>query len=153
MDLTEGNALMPLSTTATFENIAHAFARDAQILIRYRRFAATAKHEGYSAAAALFERLAESQLTLVEGHFDFLREATDPLTGAPFGHTSQNLKAALICERDEAERLYSSAVRVADSEEYPSIAAWFRSIVAHKVNNVERIEEAITGHKSCGDGA
>lgn len=134
---------MGSDTTATFQNLADAFARDAQTLIRYRHFASTARHEGYPAIAALFERLAQNQLVLVQGHFDFLREATDPLSGLAFGSTKDNMRAALVWEREEAERLFASAARVAASEDYPSIAAWFQSSLALKKSHIGRIEDEL----------
>jgi rubrerythrin len=134
---------MSANPSSTLSNVADAFSRDAQRLVRYRRFASTARHEAQLGAAALFERLAQNQLVLVDGHLDFLRGSTDPLSSLSFGTTKDNLRAALLGEHEEIEGLYLSAIRVAGSEDYPSIASWFQSSVLLKRLHIARIEEEL----------
>lgn len=134
---------MSADRSNTLSNVADAFSRDAQRLVRYRRFASTARHEAQLSAAALFERLVQNQLVLVDGHLDFLRGSAGPSSSLAFGTTRENLRAALLGEREEVEGLYLSAIRVAGSEDYPSIASWFQSSVALRRLHMARIEKEL----------
>lgn len=124
-------ALLELKESKTLKNLIELFSREAQTLICYRRFASTARHEGFPAIAELFERLAQSQAILVEGHLDFLRTVGDPLSGLPLGHTGDNLTAALASE-EESCRLYPSAARTAENEGFADIAGWLQTLAASK---------------------
>lgn len=148
MDLEKGHAramagTVPANTPTTLTNLVDSFARDAQTLVRYRRFANTAKHEGLPAVAALFERLAQAQAVVVEGHFDFIRNVGDPLTSLPLGSTRDNLHAALAAEREEADDLYRTVAGVAEAEGFASVASWFHTVAAVKKNNLARIESLL----------
>jgi rubrerythrin len=124
-------ALIESKESRTLQNLIELFAREAQTLILYRRFASTAQHEGFPAVAELFERLAQNQTVLVEGHLDFLRMACDPLSGLPLGQTDDNLKAALAGE-EASGVLYPSAARTAEKEGYVDLASWFQTLAASK---------------------
>jgi rubrerythrin len=128
----------------TLENLVDLFAREAQTLVRYWRFASTARHEGFHTAATLFDRLAQNQVTLVEGHLDFLRNIGDPLSGKPLGPTQDNLQAALAAETESATALYPSVARVAATEGFASLASWFQTMAVSKNANAERIESALS---------
>jgi rubrerythrin len=136
-----------LKESRTLKNLIDLFSREAQILIRYRLFANTAKYEGFPEVAELFDRLTQHQSVLVEGHLDFLRTVGDPLSGLPLGHTDHNLDAALAGE-DEAETLYPLAARTAENEGFVDIASWFQTLAASKklhcnqiANEIRRISE------------
>lgn len=141
--------MIELKESKTLQNLMEFFARDAQTLILYHRFASTAKNEGHPAVAELFERLAQQQTVLVEGHLDFLRMAGDPLSGLPLGHTGDNLNAALTGE-EEAGMLYPSAVRMAENEGFADIASWFQTLVVSKKSHCSRL--AVAMQPSAGTG-
>jgi rubrerythrin len=140
---------LELKESRTVKNLIELFAREAQALICYRRFASTARHEGFPAVAEMFERLAQNQVVLVEGHLDFLRMVGDPLSGLPLGHTSDNLDAALSGEESSGE-LYQLASRTAEGEGLVDIASWLQSTAASKRLHRQRISEAITSSKETG---
>lgn len=140
---------LELKESRTVKNLIELFAREAQTLICYRRFASTAKHEGLPAVAEMFERLAQNQTVLVEGHLDFLRMVGDPLSGLPLGHTGDNLHAALAGE-DSSGELYQLAARTAEGEGLVDIASWLQSTAASKRLHQRRISEAMTGSKETG---
>lgn len=124
--------MLELKESRTLKNLIELFAREAQTLIYYRRFASTARHEGFTAVAELFEQLAQSQTILVEGHLDFLRTVGDPLSGLPLGHTGDNLNAALASEEEARVSLYPSAARTAENEGFADIAGWLKTLSASK---------------------
>jgi rubrerythrin len=74
-----------LQGTQTHENLKEAFAGESQANRRYLYFAQKADVEGYPDVAALFRSVAEGETGHAFGHFDFLAEAGDPVTGAEVG--------------------------------------------------------------------
>ncbi|HEY0377447.1 MAG TPA: hypothetical protein VGC87_10885 [Pyrinomonadaceae bacterium] len=140
---------LELKESRTVKNLIELFAREAQALICYRRFASTARHEGLPAVAEMFERLAQNQAVLVEGHLDFLRMVGDPLSGLPLGHTGANLGAALAGE-DASGDLYQLASRTAEGEGLVDIASWLQSTAASKRLHRQRISEALTRSQETG---
>ena len=140
---------LELKESRTVKNLIELFAREAQTLICYRRFASTARHEGFPTVAEMFERLAQNQAVLVEGHLDFLRMVGDPLSGLPLGHTSDNLVAALAGE-DSSGDLYQLASRTAEGEGLVDIASWLQSTASSKRLHRQRISEALTRSKETG---
>ena len=123
----------------TFAQLIQLFAREAQTLFRYERFAATADFEGNKEAAALFKRLAQNQSVIVHGHLDLLRDFSDPVSGLPLGSTADNLSAALAAEEHEGSTLYGAAASLADAEGMTSVASWLRTLALSKQNSAARI--------------
>ncbi len=78
--------------TQTEKNLKEAFAGESQANRRYLYFAQKADIEGYPDVAALFRSVAEGETGHAFGHFDFLAETGDPVTGAPVGATEDNLR-------------------------------------------------------------
>jgi len=74
-----------LKGSKTEENLKTAFAGESQANRRYLYFAQKADVEGYPDVAALFRSVAEGETGHAFGHFDFLREVGDPVTGVPVG--------------------------------------------------------------------
>jgi len=83
-----------LNGTQTHENLKEAFAGESQANRRYLYFAQKADVEGYPDVAALFRSVAEGETGHAFGHFDFLAEVGDPVTGVTVGKTADNLKSA-----------------------------------------------------------
>ena len=81
-----------LKGSKTEENLKEAFAGESQANRRYLYFAQKADIEGYPDVAALFRSVAEGETGHAFGHFDFLAEVGDPVTGEPVGPTEDNLK-------------------------------------------------------------
>ena len=87
-------------------NLKEAFAGESQANRRYLYFAQKADVEGYPDVAALFRSVAEGETGHAFGHFDFLREVGDPVTGVPVGPTADNLKSAIEGETYEYTEMY-----------------------------------------------
>jgi rubrerythrin len=149
MMLSETTSL-ELKESRTLKNLIELFAREAQTLICYQRFANTARHEGFTMIAEMFERLAQNQTVLVEGHLDFLRTVGDPLSGLPLGDTGDNLNAAFANE-DSSGMLYQLASRTAEGEGFVDIASWLQSTEASKRLHRERISKAMTQSNKTGE--
>ncbi len=90
-----------LKGTQTEDNLKAAFAGESQANRRYLYFAQKADVEGYPDVAALFRSVAEGETGHAFGHFDFLKEVGDPVTGVPVGPTEDNLKSAIEGETYE----------------------------------------------------
>ena len=100
----------------TEENLKTAFAGESQANRRYLYFAQKADVEGYPDVAALFRSVAEGETGHAFGHFDFLREVGDPVTGVPVGNTEDNLKSAIEGETYEYTEMYPGFARTARDE-------------------------------------
>ena len=144
------NTLLEIKNSRTLKNLVELFANEAQTLIRYQRFASTARHEGFQTIAEMFERLSQNQTIVVEGHLDFLRNISDPLSGLPLGPTTDNLNAALAAEATSQD-IYSSATRMAEDEGFVDIASWLRSTAASKRIHQERISAAVKEISETGE--
>src|SRR3546814_14461653 len=83
-----------LKGTKTEENLKEAFAGESQANRRYLYFAQKADVEGYPDVAALFRSVAEGETGHAFGHFDFLAQVGDPVTGEPVGSPEDNLRSA-----------------------------------------------------------
>src|SRR5205085_6727381 len=84
-----------LKGSKTHDNLKEAFAGESQANRRYLYFAQKADVEGYPDVAALFRSVAEGETGHAFGHFDFLAEVGDPVTGVGVGSTSDNLQSAI----------------------------------------------------------
>ena len=84
-----------LEGTKTHANLKEAFAGESQANRRYLYFARRADIEGLTDASSLFRDTAEGETGHAFGHFDFLAEVGDPVTGVAVGATEDNLKSAI----------------------------------------------------------
>ena len=100
-----------LKGSKTESNLKEAFAGESQANRRYLYFAQKADVEGYPDVAALFRSVAEGETGHAFGHFDFLREIGDPVTGVPVGPTADNLKSAIEGETYEYTEMYPGFAR------------------------------------------
>jgi rubrerythrin len=131
--------VVDIAISKTLDNLVSIFARDAETLIRYRCFSTIARNEGFNEVAEIFDRLAETQLVIAEGHLDFLRTIGDPLNGLPLGTTRDNLAAALASEAYESGDLCPAIAGVAETEGFAAVASWFRSVGGLKELNTGRL--------------
>ena len=105
-----------LGGSKTQDNLKAAFAGESQANRRYLYFAQKADIEGYPDVAALFRSVAEGETGHAFGHFDFLAEVGDPVTGVPVGPTTDNLKSAIEGETYEYTEMYPGFAKTARDE-------------------------------------
>src|ERR1700684_4348391 len=117
-----------LNDSKTHENLKEAFAGESQANRRYLYFAQKADIEGYPDVAALFRSVAEGETGHAFGHFDFLRESGDPVTGVPVGPTEDNLKSAIEGETYEYTEMYPGIAKTARDEGFEEIAERLGSV-------------------------
>lgn len=116
------------SESKTHENLKEAFAGESQANRRYLYFAQNADVEGYPDVAALFRSVAEGETGNAFGHFDFLAEVGDPVTGVTVGETEDNLKSAIEGETYEYTEMYPGFAKTAREEGFDSSAEWFETL-------------------------
>lgn len=136
---------MGLKGTKTEANLKEAFAGESQANRRYLYFARRADVEGYPDVAGLFRDIAEGETGHAFGHFEFLEEVGDPVTGVPVGDTSANLKSAIEGETYQYTEMYPSFARTAREEGFEEVAEWFETLA--------RAEKSHAGHFTRGLGA
>src|SRR6266568_1419252 len=122
-----------LQGTKTHDNLKEAFAGESQANRRYLYFAQKADVEGYPDVAALFRSVAEGETGHAFGHFDFLAEVGDPVTGVAVGPTSDNLKSAIEGETYEYTEMYPGFAKTARDEGFDPIAEWFETLARAEV--------------------
>ena len=117
-----------LKGSKTHDNLKEAFAGESQANRRYLYFAQKADVEGYPDVAALFRSVAEGETGHAFGHFDFLAEVGDPVTGVAVGSTTDNLQSAIAGETYEYTEMYPGFARTAREEGFDHIAEWFDTL-------------------------
>lgn len=132
-----------LKGTKTIENLKEAFAGESQANRRYLYFAQKADVEGYPDAAALFRSVAEGETGHAFGHFDFLAEVGDPVTGVPVGPTDSNLKSAIEGETYEYTQMYPGFAREAREEGFAEIAEWFETLARAERSHAGRFGKGL----------
>lgn len=132
-----------LAGTETHENLKRAFAAAAQANRRYLYFARQADNEGYPEVAGLFRDTAEGETGHAQGHLDLLKEVGDPSTGAPFGETKLNLRAALASETYEYTEMFPNFARIARAEGFEEIAEWFETLARAEKSHAGRFQRGL----------
>jgi rubrerythrin len=132
-----------LKGTRTHENLKEAFASESQVNRRYLYFAQKADIEGYPDVAALFRSVAEGETGHAFGHFDFLSEVGDPITGMPAGATDDNLRSAVAGETYESTEMYPGFAKTAREEGFDAIAEWFETLAKAERSHAGRLTEAL----------
>jgi rubrerythrin len=132
-----------LKGTSTFSNLVEAFASESQANRRYLYFAQKADVEGYPDISALFRSVAEGETGHAFGHFDFLAEVGDPVTGAPVGATAENLRSAIASETHEYTEMYPAFARTARDEGFESIAEWFETLARAEQSHAARFAQGL----------
>ncbi len=131
-----------LNGSKTHDNLKEAFAGESQANRRYLYFAQKADVEGYPDVASLFRSVAEGETGHAFGHFDFLAEVGDPVTGVEVGETEANLKSAIEGETYEYTEMYPGFAKTARDEGFDAIAEWFETLA--------RAEKSHAGRFSAG---
>ncbi|MHB1547298.1 MAG: rubrerythrin family protein [Acidimicrobiales bacterium] len=132
-----------LKDTKTEANLKEAFAGESQANRRYLYFAQKADVEGYPDIAALFRSVAEGETGHAFGHFDFLREVGDPVTGTPVGPTEDNLKSAVEGETYEYSEMYPGFARTARDEGFDEVAEWFETLAKAEKSHAGRFTQGL----------
>ncbi len=133
-----------LKNSKTAENLKEAFAGESQANRRYLYFAQKADVEGYPDVAALFRSVAEGETGHAFGHFDFLREIGDPVTGEPVGATADNLKSAVAGETYEYSEMYPGFARTARDEGFEEIAEWMETLAKAAKSHAGRFQQGLS---------
>ncbi len=132
-----------LSTSKTHQNLKEAFAGESQANRRYLYFAQKADVEGYPDIAALFRAGAEGVTPLAFGHFDFLAEVGDPVTGVEVGETEMNLKSAIEGETYEYTEMYPGFAKTAREEGFDQVAEWFETLAKAEKSHAGRFTKGL----------
>ena len=132
-----------LKGSKTHENLKSAFAGESQANRRYLYFAQKADVEGYPDVAALFRSVAEGETGHAFGHFDFLAEVGDPVTGVAVGATTDNLSSAIAGETYEYTEMYPGFARTARGEGFEEIAEWFETLARAEKSHAGRFQKGL----------
>ena len=133
-----------LKGSKTEGNLKEAFAGESQANRRYLYFSRRADIEGYPDVAGLFRDVAEGETGHAFGHFEFLEEVGDPVTGVPVGDTSKNLKSAIEGETYEYTEMYPGFARTARDEGFEEIAEWFETLARAEKSHAGRFNKGLT---------
>jgi rubrerythrin len=133
-----------LKGSKTEGNLKEAFAGESQANRRYLYFAQKADVEGYPDVAALFRSVAEGETGHAFGHFDFLKEIGDPVTGVPVGSTPDNLKSAIEGETYEYSEMYPGFAKTARDEGLTEVAEWFETLARAEKSHAGRFNQGLS---------
>ena len=132
-----------LEGSKTHENLKEAFAGESQANRRYLYFARKADIEGYPEIAGLFRDVAEGETGHAFGHFDFLAEVGDPVTGVAVGATSDNLNSAIEGETYEYTEMYPGFAKTARDEGFAEIAEWLETLARAEKSHAGRFGQGL----------
>jgi rubrerythrin len=132
-----------LKNSRTEANLKEAFAGESQANRRYLYFAQKADVEGYPDVAALFRSVAEGETGHAFGHFDFLKETGDPVTGEKVGATIDNLKSAVAGETYEYTEMYPGFAKVAREEGFEEISEWLETLAKAEKSHAGRFQQGV----------
>ncbi len=133
-----------LKSTKTEGNLKTAFAGESQANRRYLYFAQKADVEGYPDVAALFRSVAEGETGHAFGHFDYLAEVGDPVTGVKVGDTEDNLKSAIEGETYEYTEMYPGFAKTARDECFDAISDWFETLAKAEKSHAGRFTQGLS---------
>jgi len=133
-----------LKDSRTHENLKEAFAGESQANRRYLYFAQKADVEGYPDVSALFRSVAEGETGHAFGHFDYLAEVGDPVTGVPVGPTEDNLRSAIEGETYEYTEMYPGFSKTARDEGFVQVAEWFETLARAEKSHAGRFTTGLS---------
>jgi rubrerythrin len=123
--------------------LKEGFAGESQANRRYLYFAQKADIEGRPEIAGLFRDVAEGETGHAFGHFEFLEEVGDPVTGVPVGSTEENLKSAIEGETYEYTQMYPGFAATARDEGFDEIAEWFETLARAEKSHAGRFTKGL----------
>ena len=136
-----------LRNTKTLGNLKEGFAGESQANRRYLYFARRADVEGQPDIAGVFRDTAEGETGHAFGHFDYMAEVGDPVTGVPIGETEANLKSAIEGETYEYTQMYPGFAKTAREEGFDEIAEWFETLAKAEKSHAGRFNKALDSLK------
>ena len=86
---------------------------------------------------------AEGETGHAFGHFDFLSEVGDPVTGVKVGATPDNLKSAIEGETYEYTEMYPGFARTARDEGFEEIAEWLETLARAEKSHAGRFTQGL----------
>ncbi|HVF03578.1 MAG TPA: rubrerythrin family protein [Frankiaceae bacterium] len=140
-----------LEGSKTHENLKEAFAGESQANRRYLYFARKADIEGYPEIAGLFRDVAEGETGHAFGHFDFLAEVGDPVTGVKVGKTEDNLRSSIEGETYEFSEMYPGFARTARDEGFEEIAEWLETLARAEKSHAGRFQKGLDSLSATAD--
>ena len=132
-----------LKGTKTWANLKEGFAGESQANRRYLYFARRADIEGQPDIAGVFRDTAEGETGHAFGHFDYLAEVGDPVTGVAVGDTAANLKSAIEGETYEYTQMYPGFAKTAREEGFEEISEWFETLAKAEKSHAGRFTKAL----------
>ena len=93
--------------------------------------------------SALFRSVAEGETGHAFGHFDFLAEVGDPVTGVAVGATSDNLNSAIEGETYEYTEMYPGFAKTARDEGFAEIAEWLETLARAEKSHAGRFQQGL----------
>jgi len=132
-----------LKGSKTEANLKEAFAGESQANRRYLYFALKADVEGYPDVAALFRSVAEGETGHAFGHFKWLEEVGDPVTGEPVGPTADNLRSAIAGETYEYTEMYPGFGKTAREEGFDEIGEWLETLAKAEKSHAGRFQQGL----------
>lgn len=129
---------MKLKDSKTFQNLARAFAGEAQARTRYEFVEYGFRYNGYAAIAEIIDKIAYQEFHHARMLYTYIQDAEikqinniDICAGYPFKEKwdmENNLKLVAEDEENEA-KLYAEYIEVAKEEGFPKIAKLFKDIM------------------------
>jgi rubrerythrin len=132
-----------LKGSKTENNLKEAFAGESQANRRYMYFARKADVEGYPEVAALFRSVGEGETGHAFGHFDYLSEVGDPVTGHAVGATTDNLGSAIEGETYEYTEMYPGFAKTAREEGFEEIGEWFETLARAERSHAAKFKDGL----------
>lgn len=123
-----------LAGSRTLENLAAAFAGEAQAHQRYSLYSRIAELEGRESARKAFDRALTEEAAHALGHLAYM---------AGFGSTDANLETAIAGEEHETSDMYPSFADVAEEEGYAQIAQYFRALGGYERSHRDAFRKAL----------
>lgn len=124
-----------LSGTKTLDNLQAAFAGESQANRMYTLFRRIAELEGAPQSALdAFDRATREETAHALGHLAYMGK---------FGTTAENLRTAAGGEDYESEDMYPEFAETAESEGYPEIAFYFRSVGRFEAQHRDAYKKAL----------
>ena len=122
---------MELKDSKTFQNLATAFAGEAQARVKYEYYASQAKKDGYEQIAAFFTETSGNEK-------EYAKLWYKHMAGGKVGPTTENLKLAAAGENYEWTEMYAEFAKVAREEGFVAIAKQMEGVAAIEKQHEER---------------
>lgn len=127
---------MELKDSKTFQNLATAFAGEAQARVKYEYYASQAKKDGYEQIAAFFTETSGNEKEHAKLWYKHM-------AGGKVGPTTENLKLAAAGENYEWTEMYAEFAKTAREEGFDTLAELFDGVGAVEKEHEERYRKLI----------